>query len=64
MLRYDIYRNRADIAQLVEQLIRNEQVVGSNPIVSSIVNSRLPRFSEVFLFSEKNVFSPLFVPYG
>ena len=26
----------ADLAQLVEQLIRNEQVVGSNPIISSI----------------------------
>ena len=25
----------ADVAQLVEQLIRNEQVVGSNPIISS-----------------------------
>ena len=27
--------SRADVAQLVEQLIRNEQVVGSNPIISS-----------------------------
>ena len=26
----------ADVAQLVEQLIRNEQVVGSSPIISSI----------------------------
>ena len=26
----------ADLAQLVEQLIRNEQVVGSSPIISSI----------------------------
>lgn len=25
----------ADVAQLVEQLIRNEQVVGSSPIVGS-----------------------------
>ncbi len=28
----------ADVAQLVEQLIRNEQVIGSNPIVGSISN--------------------------
>ena len=26
----------ADLAQLVERLIRNEQVVGSSPIISSI----------------------------
>ena len=29
-------RRYADLAQLVEQLIRNEQVVGSSPIISSI----------------------------
>ena len=33
----------ADLAQLVEQLIRNEQVVGSSPIISSIFR----RFSSV-----------------
>ena len=27
---------KADVAQLVEQLIRNQQVVGSSPIVGSI----------------------------
>ena len=27
--------DRADVAQLVEQLIRNEQVTGSNPAISS-----------------------------
>ena len=26
---------RADVAQLVEQLIRNQQVIGSSPIVGS-----------------------------
>ena len=26
----------ADVAQLVEQLIRNQQVIGSSPIVGSI----------------------------
>ena len=36
--------DRADVAQLVEQLIRNEQVVGSIPIISSsVINA-----SEVF----------------
>jgi hypothetical protein len=29
-------RGRADVAQLVEQLIRNQQVIGSSPIVGSI----------------------------
>ena len=28
-------RRRADVAQLVEQLIRNQQVIGSSPIVGS-----------------------------
>lgn len=28
-------RAKADLAQLVEQLIRNEQVVGSSPIIGS-----------------------------
>ena len=40
---------RADLAQLVEQLIRNEQVVGSSPIISSIVHSRLPVTGGLFL---------------
>jgi hypothetical protein len=32
----DIYnRAEADVAQLVEQSIRNRQVIGSNPIVGS-----------------------------
>jgi hypothetical protein len=29
-------KQRANLAQLVEQLIRNEQVVGSNPMVGSL----------------------------
>lgn len=33
----DVYnRNQADVAQLVEQSIRNRQVIGSSPIVGSI----------------------------
>jgi hypothetical protein len=32
----DVYnRNQADVAQLVEQSIRNRQVIGSSPIVGS-----------------------------
>ena len=31
----------ADVAQLVEQLIRNEQVTGSNPAIGSILLSVL-----------------------
>ena len=41
------------MAQLVEQLIRNEQAVGSSPTISSktCVNTA---FSQVFSFSEMN----------
>lgn len=41
------------MAQLVEQIIRNDQAVGSSPTISSktCVNSA---FSQVFSFSEKN----------
>lgn len=41
------------MAQLVEQLIRNEQAVGSSPTISSktCVNTAL---SQVFSFSEMN----------
>ena len=31
---------RANVAQLVEQLIRNEQVTGSSPVIGSIRRSR------------------------
>lgn len=31
----------ANLAQLVEHFIRNERVVGSNPIVGSIISSNL-----------------------
>ena len=30
--------SRADVAQLVEQLIRNQQVIGSSPIVGSKIS--------------------------
>ncbi len=39
----------ADVAQLVEQRIRNAQVVGSTPIISSSSKNYPPRFSEGFL---------------
>ncbi len=32
----DPMKQIADVAQLVEQLIRNQQVIGSSPIVGSI----------------------------
>jgi hypothetical protein len=35
---------RADVAQLVEQLIRNQQVIGSSPIVGSILSLPARRF--------------------
>ena len=42
---------RANLAQLVEQLIRNEQVIGSSPIIGSIF---LP-FSKPNLFIINNL---------
>ena len=33
---------QANLAQSVEQLIRNEQVIGSNPMIGSIFLSELP----------------------
>ena len=39
----------ADVAQLVEQLIRNEQVIGSNPTISSI-EIKASEKSEAFLY--------------
>ena len=35
---------RANLAQSVEQLIRNEQVIGSNPMIGSIFPPHLTRF--------------------
>jgi hypothetical protein len=35
-------RQNADVAQLVEQLIRNQQVAGSSPAVSSIAQVSIP----------------------
>jgi hypothetical protein len=35
----------ADIAQLVEQVIRNDQVVGSNPTIGFSAASRISSFS-------------------
>ena len=37
----------AGLAQLVEQLICNQQVAGSSPIASSIFLIEVPRFEEV-----------------
>jgi hypothetical protein len=38
---------KADVAQLVEQLIRNQQVIGSSPIVGSI---EIPHSAETTFF--------------
>ena len=38
-------RNTADVAQLVEQSIRNRQVIGSSPIVGSNFFKNLPTIS-------------------
>jgi hypothetical protein len=40
---------RADVAQLVEQLIRNQQVIGSSPIVGSNLPYKFERFLSLFL---------------
>jgi hypothetical protein len=40
-----VQQERADVAQLVEQLIRNQQVIGSSPIVGSIKSSTCTEFS-------------------
>ena len=45
----------ADLAQLVEQLIRNEQVVGSNPIISSINIADLAQLVEQLIRNEQVV---------
>jgi hypothetical protein len=44
-----VQRERADVAQLVEQLIRNQQVIGSSPIVGSIRRFSSKRFLSLFL---------------
>ena len=45
----------ADLAQLVEQLIRNEQVVGSSPIISSINIADLAQLVEQLIRNEQVV---------
>ena len=45
---YNINVKRAGIAQLVEQLSRNQQVAGSSPVSSTIIKITLD-FSRVFI---------------
>jgi hypothetical protein len=45
----NVRRIFAGIAQLVEQLICNQQVVGSNPTAGSIVNRSFPELLTVVL---------------
>ena len=51
----------AGLAQLVEQLICNQQVAGSSPIASSIFLIDVPRFEEVV---QEFVYESLFVRRG
>ena len=63
-----VTRPKADIAQLVEQRIRNAKVVGSTPIIGTISNSsqvnrnqlnpRILRFVARFLSSVINLIQP------
>ena len=54
----------AVVAQLVEQLIRNEQVAGSSPVrgskmkyfVSFLIMEKRKIIKALFLFSRKNIF--------
>ncbi len=50
--------NQANVAQSVEQRIRNAQVIGSNPIIGSIYFQRLMTFSKIL----KNGFCTNFAP--
>ena len=45
-------RRYADLAQLVEQLIRNEQVVGSSPIISSIKKQGFTMWSLFYIYDK------------
>ena len=44
------YYRFATLAQLAEHLIRNERVVGSNPISGSKVNKRFPDFGRPLFY--------------
>ena len=50
MIKY--HSNYADVAQLVEQLIRNQQVTGSSPVISSIEKKHLR--TQVLFFKENS----------
>jgi hypothetical protein len=44
----------ATVAQLVEQTIRNRQVMGSNPIGGSTSSVVIPKEGKTILFSDKD----------
>ena len=46
-------KTHADVAQLVEQLIRNQQVAGSSPAISSKEGMPFIRYSFFFIFLKK-----------
>jgi hypothetical protein len=56
--------NFASLAQLVEQLIRNEQVVGSSPIGGSKIKSKVYNEMKKLLFSFLMLFCCLFLLNG
>ena len=48
-----VVNSNADVAQLVEQLIRNQQVAGSSPAISSKEGMPFIRYSFFFIFLKK-----------
>ncbi len=55
---------RAGIAQLVEQLIRNQQVSGSSPLAGSILFLKSSILSNVVSFVEGQAFKKHKFPFG
>ena len=51
---------RAGVAQLVEQLIRNQQVTGSSPVTSSNLSADTP-VSALLFFKDKEDLTWIFV---
>lgn len=59
MLYYHPVFNHACVAQLAEQLTRNEQVAGSNPATSSKKETAFRRFLFLLNMSGFEVYAPL-----
>ena len=50
-----VVNSNADVAQLVEQLIRNQQVAGSSPAISSTKKDRLYMRRSFFVILQNGV---------